>query len=95
MVVDSAIPRECVRRLIRVRELAATYTLEKMRRLQMFKKQAAWKREGGFDRIETIGEMHTETLRHMHAGFDPEPVCIRLYNLRRPPTPEEFTACLY
>ena len=37
--------RECVR----VRELAATQRLERMRRLWMLVEQEVWKREAGFD----------------------------------------------
>ena len=35
--------------------------------------QEAWKREGGFDRVEIIAEMHAHTLR-LDAGFDSEPL---------------------
>ena len=35
--------------------------------------------------------MHKDTLRHLHAGFDPESFYTGLYNPRRPPTTEEFT----
>ena len=58
---------------------------------EMLEKQALWKREGGFDRIETIAEMHAESLKCMHAGFDPEPYYTGLYSPRRAPTPEEFS----
>ena len=34
---------------IRVRELAATHRLGKMRRLRMLEEHKAWKREPGFD----------------------------------------------
>ena len=91
MVADLAITRGRVRKLIRVRELAASHKLEKMRRVRMLEKQAAWKREDGFDRIEVIAEMHEHTLRRLHASFDSEPLYTGLYNPRRPPTPEEFT----
>ena len=57
----------------------------------MLEKQAAWKRWGGFDRIEIIAEMHEEILRRLHAGFDPEPFYTGFYNPRRPRTPEEFS----
>ena len=40
----------------------------------MLEKQAVWKREGGFDRIEIIAEMHKQTLRRLHAGFDSKPL---------------------
>ena len=82
VLVDLAITRGRVRKLIRVRELAATHTLEKMRRMRILEKQAAWKRGGGFDRIETTAEMHEEILRRLHADFDPEPFYNGLYNPR-------------
>ena len=40
-------------------------------------------RDNGFDRIEVIAEMHDEPLRHLHAGFDPEPF---LYWIVQPST---------
>ena len=55
--------REC----IRVRRLAVTHRLGRMRRLRMFKEKKAWKREADFDRIGTTAEMDAERLR---AGFD-------------------------
>ena len=42
---------------IRVAELAATHRLRQMRRLLMHEEHKAWKREFGFDRIETAAEM--------------------------------------
>ena len=78
-------------KLVLVRELATSDKLEQMQRVQMLEWQTTWMREIGFDRIETIAEMHEEALRRLHADFDPGPVYTRLYNARRPPTPEEFT----
>ena len=49
-----------VRERIRARDLASSHGLEQMRRLWMLEEQKAWKREGGFDRIEAIAEMHAE-----------------------------------
>ena len=63
LIVDLAIIRGRVRKLVRVRELAATHTLEQMQRVRMPEKQVACKRDDGFDRIETIVEMHEDTLR--------------------------------
>ena len=75
--------REC----IQVRELCATHRLvRQMRRLRMLEEQKAWKREVGFDRIETTAEMDTDRLR---AGLDSEPFYTKLYNLRWSHTPEE------
>ena len=33
-------------------------------------------RENDFNRIEYIADRHEETLRRLHAGFDPEPVIL-------------------
>ena len=63
--------REC----IRMRELAATHKLEQMRILWMLKKQKAWKRETGFDRIEIIAEMREQ---HFLTGFGSEPIYTKL-----------------
>ena len=54
----------------------------------MLEKQEAWKREAGFDRIETIAEMRKQ---HFLAGFHSEPLYTKLYNPRWPHTPEEHT----
>ena len=67
--------REC----IRVRELAATHRLGRMRRLRMLEDKKAWKREASFDRVKTMAEMDKELLR---AGFDSEPIYTNLYNPR-------------
>ena len=76
---------------IRDSELASSYQLEKMRRVKMVKKQAAWEREVGFDRIEIIAKMQEHTLRRLHAGFDSKPLYTELYNHPRwPPNSEEF-----
>ena len=65
--------REC----IRVRELAATHKLGRMGRLRMLEEQKAWKREAGFDRIETMAE----TLEQQFiASFHSKPLDTRLYN---------------
>ena len=91
MLADFSITGRRVRKLIRITKLAAIHTQEKVRRVRMLEKQAAWKREGDFDRIKTVSEMYEETLRHLHAGFDPEPFYTGIYDPRRSPAPEEFT----
>ena len=58
MVSELAITRGRVRKLVRVRELAASHKLEQLRRVRMLEKQAVWKKEGGFDSIEVIAEIH-------------------------------------
>ena len=52
-----------LRETIRVREIAATHRLGQMRRLLMLGEQKAWKREVGFDRIETAAEMDAQRFR--------------------------------
>ena len=51
----------------------------------MLEKQAAWKREGGFDRVKIIPEMHEQTLRRLRVGFDSRSLYTGL-----PLTSEEF-----
>ena len=77
-----------VREFVRERELASSHKLKQMRRVHMLEKQAAWDREGGFDRIKIIAEMYEQTLRRLHAGFYSEPLYTGLYNPRWPPTSE-------
>ena len=84
--------RERVCELIRDKELASSHQLEQMRHVRMLEKQAAWKREGSFDRIEIVAEIHEQTLRRLHAGFNSEPLHSGLYNSRRRPTTEDFRA---
>ena len=52
-----------LRKTIWVRELAATYRLGQMRRLLMLEEQKAWKREVGFDYIDTEAEMDARRSR--------------------------------
>ena len=59
-----------------------------MHRLRMLEEQEAWKREGRFDQIEIIAEMHVQRLP---VGLDCEPLYTGLYNLQRLPTPDENT----
>ena len=48
--------REC----IRARELAASHRLGRTSHVQMLEEKKAWKRETGFNRVETIAEMNAE-----------------------------------
>ena len=80
-----------MREFIWYRELALSHKLEQMRRVRMLEKQAAWKEDGCFDSIDIIAEMHEQTLRRLHAGFDLKPLYNGLYNPRWPPNPIEFT----
>ena len=77
----------CLRECIRVRELAATHRLGRMRRLWMLEEKKAWKREVGFDRIEITAELDAQCFR---SGL-PEPLYTKLCNPRLPHTPEEDT----
>ena len=59
-----------------------------MRRLRMLEKQKVWKREAGFNRIETTADMNAERLR---TGFVSEPFYTKPSNPRWPHTPAECT----
>ena len=76
-----------LRKCIRVRELAATHRLGRMRRLRMLEEQKAWNREAGFDRIEITAEMDAQRFR---TGLDLEPFYMKLYNPRWLHTPPEY-----
>ena len=80
-----------LRETIRVAELAATHRLGQMRRLLMHEKHKAWKREFGFDRIETAAEMDEKRSR-TRTSPDPDPFFDRNMIIpRRPHTPDKFT----
>ena len=81
MTSESVATRWCVRELVQVTELASSHRLEKMRRVRMLEMQEAWKREGCFDRIEIIAEMHAQILRRLRVNFDSGPLYYTgLYN---------------
>ena len=75
---------------VKVTIWVATHRLGQMRRLLMHEKHKAWKREFGFDRIETAAEMDEKRSR-----TDTSPVPNSFYrNMvipRHPHTPDEFT----
>ena len=78
-----------LRETIRVRELAATHRLGQIRRFLKLEEQKTWKREFGFNRIETAAEMDEN-------GFRTSPVSDSFFyrnmsNSRHPHTPDEFT----
>ena len=80
-----------IRETIRVRELAATHRLGQMRRLLMLEEHKTWKREFGFDRIETVAEMDINRSRTSTSPV-PDPFFYSIMlNPRRPHTPDEFT----
>ena len=70
---------------------AATHRRGQMRRLLMHEKHKAWKREFGFDRIETAAEMDEKRSRTSTSPV-PNPFFYRNMVIpRRPHTPDEFT----
>ena len=72
---------------IRVRELPVTHRLGQMCRLRMLEEQKAWKREAGFDRIETAAEMDAQRFR---SGLS-EPYYRKLSKPRWLHTCDEYT----
>ena len=77
-----------LRETIRVMELAATHRLGQMRRLWMLEEQKAWKREAGFDYIDTAAEMDA---RRSRTNLVSEPLFYsKMLNPRCPHTHEEF-----
>ena len=86
MLIEATSRRLC--ECIRVRELAATHRLEQMRRLRKLEKQKAWKRDVGFDRIETAAEMDAERFL---TSLVSEPFYSKLCNPKWPYNPKEFT----
>ena len=80
-----------LRETIRVAELAATQRLGQMRRLLMHEKRKTWKREFGFDRIETAAEIDEKRSRTSTSPV-PDPFFYRNMVIpRRPHTPDAFT----
>ena len=76
---------------VRVTKLAATHRLGQMHRLLMHEKHKAWKREFGFDRIETAAEMD-EKFSRTSTSLVPNPFFYRNMVIpRHPHTPDEFT----
>ena len=59
-----------------------------MRRLLMLEEQKAWKREVGFDRIDTAAEMDTQRFR---TSLVSEPFYSKMCNPRWPHNFDEFT----
>ena len=78
-----------LRETIRIGELAATHLLVQMRRLQMLEEQKIWKREVGFDYIETAAEMDA---RRSRSNLVPAYFFYRsMFNPKCPHTPYKFT----
>ena len=80
-----------LRETVRVAKLAATHRLGQMRRLLMHEKHKTWKREFGFDCIETAAEMDEKRAR-TSASPVPNPFFYRNMVIpRQPHTPEKFS----
>ena len=89
MIAEVEAKSWCPRETTRARELAATHRLGQMRRLLMLEEQKAWKREFGFNRIETVVEIDEKLSR---TSLVSEPFYYsNILNPRRPHTPHEFT----
>ena len=80
-----------IRETIQVGELAATHLLEQMRCLLMRKKHKTWKREFGFNRIETAAEMNEKRSRTSTSPVSDPFFYLNMVIPRRPHTPDEFT----
>ena len=79
-----------IRETIRVRELAATRRLGQIRRSLILEEHKIWKREFGFDRIETAAEMG-ETCSRTSTSLVPDPFFYRNMVIpRHAHTPAEF-----
>ena len=79
-----------LRETVRVAKLAATHRLGQMRSLLMHEKHKVWKREFGFDRIETAAEMDEKRSRTSTSPV-PNPFFYRNMVIPEyPHTPEEF-----
>ena len=80
-----------LRETIRVAEFAATHRRGQMRRLLMHEEHKTWKREFGFERIETAAEMGEKRSRTSTSAV-PDPFFYRnMVVPRRPHTPDDFT----
>ena len=80
-----------IRETIRVGELAATHRLGQMRCLLMHDKHRTWKRDFGFDRIETATEMDEKRSRTSTSPVSGPFFYQSMAIPRRPHTPDEFT----
>ena len=81
-----------IRKTVRVRKLAATHRLGQIRRLLMLEGHKTWKREFGFDRIETAAEMDEKrSKRSRTSPISDQFFYSNMINPKRPQTPDEFT----
>ena len=76
-----------LRQCIWVRELTATHQLGQMRRLRMLEEQKAWKREAGFEYIDTAAEMDAQRFR---TNVVSETSYSKMSTPRWPHTPDEL-----
>ena len=80
-----------IRETIRVGQLAAMYGLGQMRRLLMHEEHKIWKREFGFDRIDTAAEIDYKR-SHTSTSPAPDPYFYRKMVIpKHPHTPDEYT----
>ena len=80
-----------LRETVRVAELATTHRLGQMRRLVMREKHKTWKREFGFDRIETAAEMDEKRSRISTRPVPNPFFCRNMVIPRHLHTPDEFS----
>ena len=80
-----------LRETIRVAEFAATHPLRQVRCLLMHEKHQTWKREFGFDRIETAAEMDEKRSRISTSPVSDPFFYRNMVIPRRPHSPDEFT----
>ena len=79
-----------LRETVRVAKLAATHRLEQMRSLLMHERHKVWKREFGYDRIETAAEMDEKRSRASTSPVSNPFLYRNMVIPEHPHTPEEF-----
>ena len=79
-----------LRETVRVAKLAATHRLEQMRSLLMHERHKVWKRELGYDRIETAAEMDEKRSRASTSPVSNPFLYRNMVIPEHPHTPEEF-----
>ena len=79
-----------LRETVRVAKLAATHRLEQMRSLLMHERHKVWKREFGYDRIETATEMDEKCFRASTSPVSNPFLYRNMVIPERLHTPEEF-----
>ena len=79
-----------LRETVRVAKLAATHRLEQMRNLLMHERHKVWKREFGYDRIETAAEMDEKRSRTSTSPVSNPFFHRNMVIPEHPHTPEEF-----